>query len=291
MIGKKISFYLFQAFNALLKIIPFWFLYRLSGIVYIVLFYVVAYRKSVVIKNLRKCFPDKSEKELKVIMKRFYKMLSDLFLETAKAFSMSKVEMIKRFKAINSEIADKYFDKGKDVIVLLGHFANWEWGLATVVENFKHQPAVLYKPISNQFIEKYINANRAKFGAELVSIYETNQYFMKKKPKPVAYYMAADQYPPLKDKQRTAVFFSSETAFLYGPEKYSKLLDIPIVYIEIQRSKRGYYTMEMIDVIEYPGKLEDNELTQMYATLLEKSIKKQPENWIWSHKRWKRELY
>ncbi len=289
--GKKISYYLFKAFNSILKIIPFWLLYRISGVVYFVLYYILAYRKSVVIKNLKKCFPNKSEKELKIVMKNFYKMLSDLFLETAKGFSMSKEEMVKRFKAINGEIADKYFDKEKDVIVLLGHFANWEWAVATIVENFKHQPAVLYKPLSNQFLDKYMNTKRSRFGAQLVSIHETSQYFMKKKPKPVAYYMGADQYPPLKDKRRTALFFSSKTAFLYGPEKYSKLLDIPIVYVEIQRAKRGYYTMEMIDVTEHPGILEENELTQMYATLLEKSITKQPENWIWSHKRWKYELY
>jgi len=291
MLGKKISFFLFRVFIALFKIIPFWLLYRLSDFVYFIFFYILSYRKNVVIKNLKKCFPEKSEQELKRLRKNFYKILSDIILETFKGFTMSKDELLKRFKVKENNVAEKYFQQGKDVIVLLGHFANWEWAIASVVEKFNHHPAVLYKPISNQLFDKYFRDKRGRYGAGLVSIYETRQYFMKEKPKPVMYYMGADQYPPNKEKQKNATFFGTNTAFLNGPEKYATQLNIPVIYLEIQRVKRGFYTMELMDVCEQPKDLTENELTQMYASLLEKSIKKQPENWMWSHKRWKRELY
>jgi len=289
--GNKITYFIFLLFIGLMKILPFWVIYRISDFLYFLMAYVIGYRKSVIEKNLNKCFPEKSKKEIKNLRKTFYKRLIDIFLESFKGYSMSKDELLKRFKAYNSQVADKYFDQGKDVIVLAGHFANWEWGSAATAANFKHQPAVLYKPISNQYIEKYIKEKRARFGVELVSINQTTRYFLKKKPKPVAYYMVADQYPTNKEKQKTATFFSSKTTFLHGPENYSKLLDIPVVYIEMQRVKRGYYTMEMFDVTDRPKELAENELTQMYALLMEKSIIKQPESWMWSHKRWKKELY
>ncbi len=289
--GNKIVYYLFIAFIGFFKIVPFWVLYRISDFVYFLMTYVVRYRKSVITKNLHKCFPEKSDHELYIIRKKFYKNLSDLFLETFKGYSMSKEELLKRFKAINSEVANKYFDQGKDVIVLAGHFANWEWGSAATATSFKHQPAVLYKPLSNAYIDKYIKEKRARFGVEMVSINQTTRYFLRKKPKPVSYYMVADQYATNIEKQRMATFFSSKTGFLHGPENYSKQLDIPVVYIEMLRIKRGYYSMEMIDVCANPRELAENELTQIYATLMEKSIIKQPDGWMWSHKRWKKILY
>jgi len=289
--GKKLIYYAFRAFIGLFRIIPFWALYLISDFFYFIFAYLIKYRKSVINKNLHKCFPEKTETEIQMITKKFYKNLCDLFLESFKGFSMSREELIKRFKVYNSQVADRYFDQGKNVIVMAGHFANWEWGSAATAASFKHQPAVLYKPISNLLIDTYIKEKRARFGVEMVSINQTTRYFLKKKVKPVAYYMVADQFAPNTEKQKLVNFFGSKTGFLHGPENYSKQFDIPVVYIEMRRVKRGYYSMEMIDICEHPKELQENELTQIYATLMEKSILKQPEDWMWSHKRWKRELY
>lgn len=289
--AKRISYFIFLIFVGFIKILPFWVLYRFSDFIYFILYFIVRYRKSVVTKNMRKCFPEKGEKESGALRRRFYSILSDLFLETFKGFTMSKNELLKRFKVSNSEITNKYYEQGRDVIFVLGHFANWEWAVATLVEEFKHQPAVLYKPMSNQFIDNFFTKVRSRFGIELVSIRQTNQYFLKEKPKPVGYYMIADQFPPSKERQKEVIFFSSKTPFLNGPEKYATQLNIPVVYIEFQRIKRGYYSISLIDISSDPKNLSDGEVTQKYAELLEKSILKQPENWVWSHKRWKRELY
>jgi len=291
MVANKIVFYLFFLFIYFFKILPFRILYLFSDFIYFILYVLLSYRKKVVNLNLRKCFPDLDENEIKVLREKFYRIFCDLLLETIKGLTMSKTQLLGRFRAINSHIAGKYFEQNKDVIIVLGHFANWEWAVATLVEEFKHQPAVLYKPISNPLINGYIRNKRARFGIDLVSIHQTHEYFNKAKPKPVAYYMIADQYSSNKSKQLKVNFFNSKTGFLHGPEKYSRLLNIPVLYIEIQKVKRGFYTIELIELCEHPKNLKDSELTQIYATQLEKSIIKQPENWIWTHKRWKKELY
>lgn len=288
---NKIGYYAFLTLIGLMKITPFWVIYRISDMTYFLMYRVIGYRKAVINKNLDKCFPEKSQEEKLIIRKKFYRNLSDLLIESFKGYSLSAEQMLMRFKAFNEQVADKYFEQGKDVIVLAGHFANWEWGAAATAKSFKHQPAVLYKPLSNPYIDRFVREKRARFGVDLVPINQTARYFIKKKEKPVAYYMVADQYPTNKSKQKYADFFGSKTAFLHGPENYAKQLGIPVVYIEMKRIKRGYYSMEMMDVTDKPKELEDNELTQIYAHLMEQSIVNQPEDWMWSHKRWKGELY
>lgn len=289
--GKAISYYIFLGFTGLIKIHPFWLLYRFSDFLFFMMYYVVRYRKWVVIKNMKKCFPDKSDRELSVYHRKFYQSLCDMFVETIKGFTLGKKALLKRFVATNPEVADKYFKQGKDVIILLGHFANWEWAVATLYEKFLHQPVVLYKPISNPYIDKYFNKSRSRFGIQLVSIRDTKEFFIMHKPKPVAVYMIADQFPPVKERQKEVVFFNSVTPFLHGPEKYATMLNIPVLFLDLKRVNRGYYQFSLTELSPEPQNLPENELTQRYASLLQKSISDQPESWVWSHKRWKRELY
>ncbi|MFN8254052.1 MAG: lysophospholipid acyltransferase family protein [Bacteroidales bacterium] len=291
MLGKKIGYYLFRITVFKFKLLPFRAMYILADGIAFLLNYIIPYRKSVVMKNLHKCFPEKNEKEIIQIRKNYYRIFSDLLLETLKGTLMNKKQLVDRFRVINPAVSNKFFEKGQDVIMVLGHFANWEWATASLVECLKHHPAVLYKPISNIYIDDFIKKSRARFGIDLVSIYQTGRYFLSKKAKPVAYYMIADQYSPNKIRQITANFFHSQTGFLNGPEKYAKLLNIPVIYTEIRREKRGFYTMELFELCEDPAQMPPGEITQRYANFLENSIKKQPENWIWTHKRWKKELY
>jgi len=289
--SKKISYYLFLGVVGIIKIIPFWILYRFSDFVYLIIAYLVRYRSSVIDKNLNKCFPEKSRSELKHIKHKFYKNLCDLVVETIKGFSMSNDQILKRFKVFDCQIIDKYYNEGKNVIVLTAHLANWEWTGVPISKHYLHRPIVLYKPLSNPYINKFINDNRLKTGVDLASIFKTKECFTKKYDNPVAFYMLADQFPPKTERQIRVAFFNSLSPFLDGPEKYAFMHQLPVVYTEISREKRGYYSLRTYDITDNPEKLQKNELTALYAKLLESSIKAQPEDWAWSHKRWKRELY
>ena len=291
MLGKRIGYYLFLFFIQLIKIIPFGLLYCFADFMYFLMYYVFSYRKPVIDKNLAHCFPEKSDEERKCIRKKFYKSLSDIMVETFKGYTMRKKELEKRFISINHEQLMDYFNAGKDIFTLTAHFANWEWGNATITTALKHQPAVLYKPISNPFIEKYVKKSRSRFGTDMISIYHSMRYLLVKKPKPVSYYLVADQYPTTEEKQKVVSFFGNKTPFLHGPEDFSNQMDVPVFYLEIKRIKRGYYSMEFFKLTDSPKELKNIELTQLYANYLEKSIRKQPEDWMWSHKRWKKVLY
>ncbi len=291
MLGKKIGYYFFRFFVGLMQIIPFWLMYRFSDGLYFLMNYVVAYRKSVINKNLEYCFPEKTNKERQLIRKLFYKRLSDILIESIKGYTLSEKELLKRFTSNSHEITYDDFNQGKNVFVLTGHLGNWEWGNAVISKELKHTPAVLYKPISNPFIEEYVKTRRGRFGSKMVSIYHSMRYFLIKKEKPAAYFLVADQYPTTKEKEKKVLFFGNKTPFLHGPENFSKQLKAPVYYIVMRRVKRGYYAMEYFKLTDDSSKLNETELTQLYANHLEDSIRRQPEDWMWSHKRWKHILY
>ncbi|MDF1547763.1 MAG: lysophospholipid acyltransferase family protein [Bacteroidales bacterium] len=291
MFGKKIAYFFFRSFVGFMQIVPFWLMYRLADGLYFLMNYVVRYRKSVIDKNLFRCFPEKTDKERKHIRKKFYKRLSDILIESIKGYTLSEKELLKRFTSKGHEATYPNFEENKSIFVLTGHLCNWEWGNAVISQNLKHVPAVLYKPISNPFIEKYVEARRGRFGSKMVSIYHSMRYFLVKKEKPAAYFLVADQFPTTREKQKMVDFFGKTSAFLHGPENFSKQLKAPVYFIEMKRVKRGYYAMEFFKLADDSSQLPENELTQRYAAHLEATVRRQPEDWMWSHKRWKNELY
>lgn len=291
MLGKKIAYYLFRGLVSVMHIVPFWLLYRLSDFIYLLMSYIVRYRKSVIDKNLLRCFPEKTDKERKLIRKKFYKKISDILVESIKGYTLSEKELLKRFASKGAEITYDNFDQDKNIFVLTGHLGNWEWGNAAISKALKHRPAVLYKPMSNPFIEKYVEVKRGRFGSKMVSIYKSMRYFLEKKEKPAAYFLVADQFPTTREMQKMVDFFGKTTAFLHGPENFSRQLKAPVYFIEIKSVKRGHYAFEFFKLTDDSSQLAENELTQLYASHLEAAIRKQPEDWMWSHKRWKNELY
>ncbi len=289
MIGKKIAYFLFLAFVTFFRIIPFGVLYIISDGMYFLLYRIVGYRKYVVRKNIDYVFPEKSIVEKREIERKFYKNLTDLILESLKGYTLSEKEILKRFSVTNSEILDEYYKQGKSLIMALAHMGNWELATASVVKDFKHKPVVLYKPLSNKYIDAFIYKQRKRFGLELLAIFNTAAYFSKKREIPKAFFMVADQYTPSKKRKR-ALFFGKDTVFLHGPETYSKKYDLPVIYMEVQKVKRGHYLATLSVLEENPTKLKEAELTQKYALRLEESIRKYPDTWMWSHKRWKGDI-
>jgi len=287
---QRLTYYLFYLSVNLFRLIPFWLLSVLSWKMYVVLYYMVGYRKKVVIENLTLSFPEKSDKEIKAICKNFYKHnLAPVFVEGIKGFTMSDHEFLKRFRVLNPEILLEYYDKGQDVIALASHYTNWEWGIQAVDQQIAYQAAALYKPLSNKYIEQYSKQLREKSGMKLVSIQDTRAFFESKKEKPVLYIMAADQFPGgYFHKAIWLNFLDRDTAWLHGPESYSRYNKLPVVYFNVQRKKRGYYTLEIVKLVDNPEELAPEEVTRRYVMKLEEIIRQKPENWLWSHKRWKR---
>jgi len=271
------------------RIIPFSVLYFISDIVFFLMYYFIRYRKKTVLKNILNSFPEKTENERNLIAKKFYKHLCDLALESLKGFTASKEVMGQRYKVLNPEFADRYFREGRDAMLLASHYCNWEWGAVACDMQFEYTLGFLYKPLTNKYAEEYSLKKRSRFGGDFVGIAETGKYFLRKKPQPVLYVMPADQSPSNSHLAYWMQFLNQETGFIHGPEKFAKKLNLPVLFMDIRKKKRGYYEITIKEITDKPKELPEGMLAKKYAQIMEDIIREKPEDWLWSHKRWKRQ--
>ncbi|MCB2195516.1 MAG: lysophospholipid acyltransferase family protein [Bacteroidetes bacterium] len=285
---QYLVYIIFLASIYFIAIIPFWILYPFSDFLSFLFYRVFKYRKSVVIQNLKKSFPEKSKKEINSIAKKTYRNLTDIIVESIKTFTISTKQVKKRFKIINPEILDEYHKQGQSVIGVTGHYGNWEWGALAGSLQIKHRAIAIYKPLSNKYIDNFVKRTRAENGTLLKSIYKTSETFENFKNQTCIFLLVADQSPSSTKKAIWVNFMNQDTACLHGPEKYAKNYNYPLIYLDIQRIKRGYYQLTAEKLLENPATLEEGAVTKTYMNRLEEVIRKKPEDWLWSHKRWKR---
>ena len=284
---NRLHYYLFLFFLLLFKNTSFWFLYRVSDLFYLYLFYVSKYRRSVVFTNLKESFPEKSEKEIYHIAKGFYRHLCDISVEGVKAFSLREKDIRKRYPILNPEVLEPYFKNKESVVAVLGHYNNWEWGSLAAGIYFQHKPVGFYKPLSNLYIDNYIQKTRAKEGMLLESVSRTTQTFRRCKDATAIFIMVADQSPMNLKLAYWVPFLNHDTPALHGTEKHARTNNYPLFFADVQKVKRGYYTVNMEMLVEDPSTTESGEITLKFMQRLEKQIKEKPENWLWSHRRWK----
>ncbi|NOU19770.1 MAG: lauroyl acyltransferase [Bacteroidales bacterium] len=268
---------------------PFPLLYLFSYVVRFFLYGVFGYRKAVVVENLKGSFPRYSHKEIKRLTNLFYKNLVDIILEGFRAFTMSRRQILKRHRITNPELLEEFYKKGQSVIVVAGHYCNWEWGSLSARLQTEFNVVAFYKPLNNGYVDRFVRWSRSRFGTTLAPIKDTSLTFEQCKGIRTIYLMAGDQGMPKEfmDRAYWVQFLNRETAFLHGMEKHARLNNLPVLYADIQRLKRGYYVIEFTVLTLNPLELEEGVLTEMYARKLESIIIKKPENWLWSHRRWK----
>lgn len=278
---------LFRLFLLKLKLTPFFALKFISWILYFFLYHVLGYRKKVVIDNLKRCFPEKSDSEIVRATKSFYLHLCDITLESLKGFSMSKAQLLRHYKIVNPQIFNNYAGKNNKLICLASHYGNWEWGILSVPVQVSIEMAALYKPLSNPYIDSFLLMRRAAMGMKMVSIYDTKTSFESQNTTTTGFIMAADQCPSNIEKAVWVRFFNNDTACLHGAEYYAMKYNIPILFFDVKKLKRNYYTLEVKEINYNIESYIPGTVTSAYMKLLEENIKNQPEYWLWSHKRWK----
>jgi KDO2-lipid IV(A) lauroyltransferase len=285
---KRVTYILFLFFIYAFSFTPFRILYVFSDyILFPFFFYIYRYRRKIILQNLQHSFPEKSPEELRRIMRAFYHHFCDLLVEGVKAFSMSEKQVLERYKLMNPEFLAPYAAEKKSVIAVLGHYNNWEWGSIAAGLQLTHLPVALYKPLSNKLIDNYIERTRAKGGTILLSIFQTTHSFEKYRDIPAIFLMVADQSPSHTEKSIWVPFLNQDTPVLHGPEKHARLSNLPVVFIDVQKIKRGFYQATLRALVEDPQNTADGEITSRYMQALEAQIRKRPEFWLWSHNRWK----
>ncbi len=267
--------------------LPFWLIYGFSNLFYLVVYYIIGYRKKVVAQNLRNSFPEKSNDELKTITKKFYRHFCDITLEAIKMGSIKERDFKERMKVKNPEILNRFFEQGKSVVVLTSHHNNWEWG--SVFPLFvRHKILGVYKPLHNLHFDKYINSNRARFGAELVPNSTVLRRVIKadKENEPVFVWLAGDQTPPVNTKF-WMMFLNQETPFYPGPAAISRRFNYPVIFQNTVKIKRGFYEITFEVLFENAKEYSETEIMMAYIQKMEKTICEQPAYYLWSHRRWK----
>lgn len=271
-----------------LSFLPLWVLYYLSDFTFVIVYHLIGYRKKVVGKNLKNSFPDKTTKEIEAIQKDFYKHLCDVIVEDVKLFSISREEVQERFKIKNAEIFNQYFDQGRSIILVGGHFNNWEVAAKAFDLCTPHQSIGIYAPLSDKFFEKKLGQSRSEYGVEIIPKAQVPRSFVTNKNRLTMTIFGADQSPTYSKRVHWMNFLNQETAVHIGTELFAVKYNYPVVFISIQKIKRGYYeaVLELVD--ENPANSKEGEITEKHARLLEKNIVEKPQYWLWSHNRWKR---
>jgi KDO2-lipid IV(A) lauroyltransferase len=284
---NMLTYLLFRFFTFLFRIIPFRVLYVFSDGIYWLVYSLLGYRKKIVLENLRNSFPGKTEKEIIRIARKFYHHLCDLLVESMKAFSMKETEVVRRYEYEDTGFLDELYRQGRSAVCVGGHYNNWEWSGIASGTQLKHRPVGFYKPLTNKWVDAFVQKTRVRGRSILVSITNTTAVFLKDYGEPAIFYMVADQSPSSARLAYWMQFLNQETAVLHGPEKYARLHNFPVVFAYPQKIKRGFYKVKFILLVDDPSKTETGEITRIYMKALEKIIQENPGYYLWSHRRWK----
>ncbi len=278
-------FYLLYPFIYSIASLPFSLLYKVSDFFYYLL-KTSGYRKAVTLKNLKNSFPEKSDKEIEGICESYYRYLSDLILETLKTLKMTKKEAVERCHFNNTPWLEKFYDEKRSIIVVMGHYGNWEWAGPAFTLSTKFQLNVIYRPLSNAPFEKMMTGMRTKFGTRITPVNLTLREMVASRNEITATALVADQTASPENAYWTT-FLNQDTAVYVGPEKLAKKFNYPVVYMNAKRIRRGYYEVTPELLFTDPKNTTDGEICEVFMKRLEKEIKHDPTTWLWSHRRWK----
>lgn len=271
-----------------LSLLPLPVLYWLSDFAYLLVYKVGGYRKDVVFENLNNAYPEKSDAEIKQIASGFYHFITDLIVEILWCFSLTEKRITKRLKVKNPELLNEFYDSGKSVILILGHYASWEMVLSSLNLYVKHKVATIYIPLTNKGLDEEFYKMRTTFGSEMIAKKDFRNNIETGGNEQRAIIFGADQSPSISKNLYWTQFLNQETAVALGAEKYAKIYDMPVVFTWLRREKRGYYSVEFETVTADPINEPEGAITEKHVRIMEKQILAKPEFWLWSHKRWKK---
>lgn len=283
-----IIFILVYPFIWLISLLPMRILYIFSDFFYLLFYYVIGYRKKVVLENLKTAFPNTSEKELKVIQKKFFKHFTDIFMESVKAFTISQKTIQKKYTYKNPEVINDVVKKGRNIALVGAHQANWEWSTSL--------PLVLditvfgaYTKLANKYFEKVVKDSRMKFGVVGYKTSETIKAMKNNYDNGIRglYLLLSDQSPQVHKTHYWSEFFGVKVPIHTGAEMLAKKFDLVVINYVSKKIKRGHYEVEFELITETPKEFENYQITDKYLEITERNIKEQPEFYLWSHKRFK----
>lgn len=287
---SKLIYLLTYAGMWLLALLPFRAIYVLSDGLAFLMQHVIHYRQKVVRTNLRNSFPEKSAEELKEIENKFYHYICDYMLEEMKTLRISFEELTRRMTYENKEEYLNMIDKYGGIVLLIPHYANFEWiiGMGAIMQP-GDLPVQVYKPLHNPYLDEMFKRIRSRFGGYNVPKHSTAREMIKlrREHKRMAVGLITDQSPNRSEAHYWTTFLHQDTVFMDGAERIARMMGFPVFYCELIRQKRGHCRVIFDLITETPKQTADGEITECFARRLEQTIRRDPPYWFWSHKRWK----
>lgn len=285
---QKAVYYIVYPLIWLISKLPFFVLYRISDLLFVIIFYVVGYRKKLVYTNIQTFFPEKSHQEILKIRRKFYLHFSDLLVETIKTFTISSATFDKHFTLSGTDVLDKLAQKKQSIITVGAHYANWEWTIK-IAQNSAFKPVGVYKKINNPAISDKIKTTRERFGMLLVEKEEIIRVLVENYKNNILsiYGFISDQSPVLHRAFYWTDFLGKRVPVYTGAENTAKKYNHAVVFFDITKLKRGYYNCEFKLITDEPTQFPDYQITDRFLKMIEEQIRKQPEYYLWSHNRFK----
>lgn len=271
-----------------LSLLPMRILYLLSDFLYFLFYFIIRYRKKVVLENLTLAFPEKELSELKSIRKKFFKHFTDVFVESIKAFTISKKTIKKRYRYVNLELINELYEKGKSICIIGAHQGNWEWGFC-MPEYVKIKCFAAYTKIGNKYFDKVLKDSRTKFGFVGYKTSETIKSMVQNFDNGIQglYLLLSDQSPQIHKTNYWREFMGVKVPIHTGAEMLAKKFNMAVVNYSIKKIKRGFFEVTFEILTEEPTKFKNYEITDKYLAIVERNIRNQPSYYLWTHKRFK----
>ena len=285
---KNIGFHILKFWVAFLSIHPYWLLYLKSDCYYFLVYHLLRYRRKVVRQNLLHSFPDKDEREIKRIERRFYQNLCDLFVEAPKMLRMKSNGYQSRITYANPEVVKQLYEQGKNVFYAIPHSGNWEWFGKMIPELTQHKSLAVYKKVENPVFERlmlYIRTCDSTL--EMVESNSVLRRLAQLRDSQTAVLMMADQTSHGLAQDYWTEFLHQDTCWFTGIERIAQKLDYAIVFVDMRRQGRGRYEVSFDLLVDRPKETKTGEIMERYVRRVERFIEANPDNWLWSHRRWK----
>jgi KDO2-lipid IV(A) lauroyltransferase len=285
---NALAYYIALPFMYFFSVLPWAVVFIFSDLVFLLIYYVFGYRRKIVRMNLSNSFPEKSLSELKSIEISFYRYFTDMIFEILKLLSMSKKQKLERCKMDNATqvLIKGLYDKGRSAIVVIGHYGNWEYCPSGLPLQTNFQSYVIYHPLSNPYFDRLFSRLRTSTSCKLYTMAGTLKGMLENRNELNMTAFLSDQAPRRKGAYWTQ-FMNQETAVSTGSEKIAQKLHMAVLYGSLDRVKRGKYVFRTQLICEDASKTEPGHITESHLSMLENDIKKAPEYWLWTHRRWK----
>ena len=264
-------------------------MYLISEIVYFFAYRLFGYRLRVVRGNLAACCPEKSDRERREIERRYYHHLADLVVEFIYGLFATPPALRRRYRFVNRQMLDSYYEQGRTVVLMSAHMGNWEYMVCSLGMQVRHHGIGIGKPLESPLVGPFVARRRVRYGTQVVysdTVREEVAYYDRHRV-PCALMMLSDQSPVNPHRSYWTTFLGRDTAFLYGAEKFARQYDYPVIYYSVDKTRRGRYTVTFSLLSEHPASEPQYSIVERYARRLEDDIRRRPELWLWSHRRWK----